>query len=202
MKPERPALIMIGGPPWVGKTTCARQVFALLHNSAWLDGDDVWRVNPFSVEDPRLRSSDRNMSFVLDTYLKSRFDFVIFSSVVLSDKAITEGILDAIEFEGYDLILFMLICSRSELESRAAKRDNVADPESRFARSAAARDAIRIDTTIMAVEEVAQAILKIVRDPSKAGLEPVPHGRAREWKLNGSQSSDIRPYQAHGAPDA
>ncbi len=65
---------MIGGPPWVGKTTCARTVFEALDNSTWLDGDDVWRVNPFSVRDSRLRNSDANMSFVLQTYLLSPFD--------------------------------------------------------------------------------------------------------------------------------
>ena len=65
---------MIGGPPWVGKTTCARTVFEALDNSTWLDGDDVWRVNPFSVRDSRLRNSEANMSFALQTYLLSPFD--------------------------------------------------------------------------------------------------------------------------------
>ena len=168
MKSERQLLIMIGGPPWVGKTTCAREVFASLENSAWLDGDDVWRVNPFSVEDPRLRNSDRNMSFVLRTYLESQFDYVIFSSVVLTDKPITDGILDAIGVQGYDLLFFMLSCSRSAIEARSAQRDNMAGPESRFTHAAKGQDAIHIDTTDMTPSEVAQAILSVVRDPDKA----------------------------------
>ena len=179
---KRQMLIMIGGPPWVGKTTCAREVFASLQNSAWLDGDDVWRVNPFSVEDPRLRNSDRNMSFVLNTYLESRFDYVIFSSVVLTDKPITDGILDAIEREDYDVLFFMLSCSRSALEARTAKRDNIAAPESRFMRAAKAQDAIHLDTTNMRPDEVTQAILYVVPDPSEAGLLAVSHGGRREWK--------------------
>ncbi len=175
-------LIMIGGPPWVGKTTCARELFELLQNSAWLDGDDVWRVNPFSVEDPRLRNSDRNMSFVLNTYLESGFEYVIFSSVILTDRPITDGILDSISYADYDILFFMLSCSQSDLETRCAKRDNTLAPESRFMRAAKAQDAIQIDTSDMTPIEVTQTILRVVKDPSKAGLVKVSCGRRREWK--------------------
>jgi len=110
------------------------------------------------------------MSFVLNTYLESRFDYVILSSVVLTDKPITDGILNAIEHEDYDILFFMLTCSPSTLEARSAKRDNIMAPESRFMRAAKVRDAIHIDTTNMTPREVAQAILSAVRDPSEAGL--------------------------------
>ncbi len=182
---------MIGGPPWVGKTACAREVFASLENSAWLDGDDVWHVNPFSVEDPRLRNSDRNMSFVLNTYLESQFDYVIFSSVVLTVKPIADGILNAIEVEGYDLLFFMLSCSRSTLKARSVKRDNVTSPESWYTDAARGRDAIHIDTTDMAPGEVARTILRVVRDPEESGLVPNSRGGIREWKLKdaGSRSA-------------
>ena len=202
MKPERPMLIMIGGPPWVGKTTCARGVFASLENSAWLDGDDVWRVNPFSVEDPRLRNSDRNMSFVLRTYLESRFDYVVFSSVVLTDKPITDGIHNAIDLGDYDILFFMLSCSRSAIEARSATRDNVADPESRFARAAKGQDAIFIDTTDMTPGEVAQTIIDLVRNPSEAGLAPVWRGRIREWKREKTHNNCVQPMRASRAADA
>ena len=188
MKAQRKQLIMIGGPPWVGKTTCAREVFASLQNSAWLDGDDVWRVNPFSVEDPRLRNSDRNMSFVLNTYIESRFDYVVFSSVVLTDKPITDGILDAIECKDYDVLFFMLTCSQSALEARSAERDNIATPESRFIHAAKTQDAIHMDTTNMTPSEVTQTILSVVRDPNEAGLVAVSHGRRREWKQKKTHS--------------
>jgi cytidylate kinase len=182
MKLKRQLLIMISGPPWVGKTTCAREVFASLENSAWLDGDDVWRVNPFSVEDLRLRNSDRNMSFVLQTYLESQFDYVIFSTVVLTEKSITDGILNAIEVKGYDLLFFMLSCSRSTLTSRSAKRDGVTEPGSWHTHTARAQDAIHIETTDMIPGEVANIILNIIRNPRAAGLLPVPRGGIREWK--------------------
>jgi len=85
----RSKLILIGGEAWTGKSTCAEILFNRLYNCAWLDGDDVWRVNPWSLDDPRLRTSDINMAFVLQTYLQAHFDYVILSSIVLSDPAIT-----------------------------------------------------------------------------------------------------------------
>ncbi len=66
----KPKLILIGGEAWTGKSTCAEILFKRLDNSAWLDGDDVWRVNPWSLDDPRLRTSDINMAFVLQTYFR------------------------------------------------------------------------------------------------------------------------------------
>lgn len=59
-------LIMITGEAWTGKTTCARLLYQELNNSAWLDGDDVWKINPFSCEDERLRNSDYSMAYVIE----------------------------------------------------------------------------------------------------------------------------------------
>ncbi len=182
MNHTRPKLIMIGGPPWVGKTACARELFTSLDNSAWLDGDDVWRVNPFTVQDPRLRNSDKNMAFVLNTYLESQFDYVIFSSVVLTDKLITRGILDAISVREYDMLFFMLTGSPQVLLSRSQERDNATSPDPRFSVAALAQDAIQIDTTVLTPVGVAAKILSIVRDPASANLMPVVTDGIREWR--------------------
>ena len=182
MNHTRPKLIMIGGPPWVGKTACARELFTSLDNSAWLDGDDVWRVNPFSVQDPRLRNSDKNMAFVLNTYLESQFGYVIFSSVVLTDELITRGILDAISVREYDMLFFMLTASPKALLSRSQERDNVTNPDPRFSIAALAQDAIQIDTTALTPADVGAKILSIVRDPTRANLMPVVTGGIREWR--------------------
>ena len=183
---------MIGGPPWVGKSTCARDVFEGLDNSAWLDGDDVWRVNPFSVRDPRLRNSDANMSFVLRTYLLSPFDYVVFSSVVLTDQPITSGILNAIDVQEYDIIFFMLICSAEALRSRSVQRDGITSPDPRFDIAARARDAIQIDTSNMTSADVAARILTIVRDPAGAGLTTVSNHGVRRWQKQQLQNHSMQ----------
>jgi predicted kinase len=144
----KPRLILIGGEAWTGKTTCARILFESLDNCAWLDGDDVWRVNPWSLDDPRLRTSDVNMAFVLQTYLRSGFDFVILSSIVLSDPAIKDRILGMIDGVDYEMVWFTLFCDESALRARALQRDAAADPEFLLlAQSRTIVGTIHIDTT-------------------------------------------------------
>ncbi len=89
-------LILLSGSPCVGKTTVGQYLFEQYENSAYLDGDWCWCVNPFSVRDKRLRNGDKNMSFVLSNYLTSGFDYVFFASVVLTDSKIRENILNDI----------------------------------------------------------------------------------------------------------
>ena len=89
-------LILITGSPCVCKTTVAYLLFQSYENSAFFDGDWAWCVNPFSVQDPRLRNGDRVMAFALDNYLQSQFDVVVFSSVAVMYEDIRRAILEAI----------------------------------------------------------------------------------------------------------
>jgi len=160
----KPKLIFIGGEAWTGKSTCAEILFKRLDNSAWLDGDDVWRVNPWSLDDPRLRTSDINMAFVLQTYLQSRFDYIILSSIVLSDPAITARILERINGVEYDLLSFTLMCDEATLIERAKLRDEKANPcfvvleETRTL-----TNTFKIDTDNKRPEEVVEEMLSIIR---------------------------------------
>lgn len=117
-------LIIISGSPCVGKTTVADKLFQSYENSAFLDGDWCWCVNPFSISDPRLRNGDKSMSFVLSNYLNSNFDYVIFSSVVVMYENIREQILEDINAENYDVIGFTLTCSENTLVQRHKMRDD------------------------------------------------------------------------------
>ena len=115
-------LIIITGSPCVGKTTVTKKLFASYENSAFFDGDWAWCVNPFSVDDPRLRNGDKTMSFALSTYLNSSFDYVFFSSVVAVDKEIRENILKDITAKDYSVLSFTLTCSEDTLRERHRKR--------------------------------------------------------------------------------
>ena len=115
-------LIIIAGSPCVGKTTVTQELFVSYENSAYFDGDWAWCVNPFAVDDPRLRNGDKTMSFALSTYLNSGFDYVFFSSVVVVDKAIREAILKDITSKDYSVIGITLTCSEETLRERHKKR--------------------------------------------------------------------------------
>ena len=118
----RKKLILISGSPCVGKTAVGMRLFESYDNSAYLDGDWCWCVHPFSVEDKRLRNGDRSVFFVLSNYLDSEFEFVFFTSVVLTDAKIRENILHGITAKDYETISFTLTCSEETLKKRHDKR--------------------------------------------------------------------------------
>jgi len=115
-------LILLSGSPCVGKTTVGQYLFEQYNNSAYLDGDWCWCVNPFSIEDKRLRNGDKSMAFVLSNYLQSEFDYVFFTSVVLTDMEIRENILKDIVATDYEVLGFTLTCSEETLIKRHDER--------------------------------------------------------------------------------
>ena len=115
-------LIIVSGSPCVGKSSAADLLFQMYENSAYLDGDWCWCVNPFSVEDPRLREGDKAMSAVLNNYLRLGFEYVVFCSVVAMYENLREGILRGIPAAGYQVIGFTLTCSEDTLRQRHRTR--------------------------------------------------------------------------------
>ena len=116
-------LILISGSPYVGKTTICEKLYQKLDNSAYLDGDWVCHFNPFSIKDPRVREVEiTNASFVISTYLKMKFKYVFFSSVILTDKNIREKIITKIDAKNFKTIGFTLMCSEETLSKRHKKR--------------------------------------------------------------------------------
>jgi broad-specificity NMP kinase len=120
-------LIIITGSPCVGKTTVADSLFESYENAAYFDGDWAWRVNPFSISDPRLRNGDKTMSFALSTYLNSSFDYVIFSSVVVIGEEIRKAIINDITAKNYTTIAFTLKCSEETLVERHKNRGDTTE---------------------------------------------------------------------------
>ncbi len=111
---------MVVCPVFLWKTGCQSDIIG--HISAFFDGDWAWCVNPFSLDDPRLRNGDKTMSFALSTYLNSDFNYVFFPSVVVVDKTIREAILKDITAEDYSVIGITLTCSEDTLRERHKKR--------------------------------------------------------------------------------
>ncbi len=123
----RQKLILVTGSPCVGKTTVTDQLFTSYENSAFFDGDWAWCVNPFSLQDPRLRGGDKTMSFALSNYLDLGFDYVFFSSVVIQGQGIRDGILRGITAKDYDVVPFVLTCTEETLRERHHKRGDTTE---------------------------------------------------------------------------
>ena len=127
-------LILISGSPCVGKTAAGTRLFESYDNSAYLDGDWCWCVHPFSVTDKRLRNGDRSMSFVLSNYLESDFEFVFFTSVVLTDAKIRENILNGITAKDYEIIGIRTGTDSNNVRSTLGRIKNggLTEPEKKF----------------------------------------------------------------------
>ena len=150
----RKKLILISGSPCVGKTAVGTRLFESFDNSAYLDGDWCWCVHPFSVSDKRLRNGDKSMSFILSNYLDSGFDYVFFTSVVLTDPGIREGILNGITAEGYETISFTLTCSEETLKKRHDKRGDPGETNYHWLRLPPYPEDIVIDTDNKSIREI------------------------------------------------
>ena len=155
-------LIIIAGSPCVGKTTVTQKLFTSYENSAYFDGDWAWCVNPFSVDDPRLRNGDKTMSFALSTYLNSGFDYVFFSSVVVVDKTIREAILKDITAKDYSVIGITLTCSEETLRERHKKRGDQNECSFFWLHLKPYKDDYVINTDNKSVQQIVDEIKAIV----------------------------------------
>ena len=155
-------LILISGSPCVGKTAVGTRLFESFDNSAYLDGDWCWCVHPFSVADKRLRNGDRSMSFVLSNYLDSDFEYVFFTSVVLTDPGIREGILHGITAQEYETISFTLTCSEETLKERHDKRGDPGETNYYWLRLPPYPGDIIIDTENKGVREIAREMKEYI----------------------------------------
>ncbi len=174
---ERPRgkLILISGSPCVGKTAVGKRLFGRYENSAYLDGDWCWCVNPFSVADRRLRNGDRSMSFVLSNYLDSGFEYVFFASVVLTDPRVRENILAGVTASGYETVGFTLTCSEETLKQRHDRRGDKGETDFRWLRLPPCPGDIVIDTDGKTVRDVVREMARHIdgatgRSPATGGL--------------------------------
>lgn len=163
-------LIIITGSPCVGKTTVTQELFASYENSAFFDGDWAWCVNPFSLEDSRLRNGDKTMSFALSTYLNSGFDYVFFSSVVAVDKVIREGILKDITAEDYSVIGITLTCSEDTLRERHKKRGDANECSFFWLHLKPYEGDYVIDTDDKTVPQIVDEMKRIIESEGQDGI--------------------------------
>jgi len=111
-------LIMIGGAPGCGKTTTAEQLKNSLERSVWLDGDWCWMMNPWEFSEQNKRMVERNISFMLNSFLENdSFEYVILSWVLHSQNLI-DTVLDSLNLEDVDIHTYSLVCDETVLEDR------------------------------------------------------------------------------------
>ena len=78
-------LVLLGGPPGVGKTTVLGYLPRAFERCACLDADDVWRVHPFEVNDATRGIAEGNVVAVVRGYLEAGFPLVFLACQSAAD---------------------------------------------------------------------------------------------------------------------
>ena len=110
-------LIFIGGAPGIGKSTIAGLLLKDLENCVWLDGDDLWRMNPFIVDKNTKAMVEINISFILNSFFMEHFLYILFTWVFHLDSVVN-AILSGIDRTDFDFIHFTLISDEKNLKER------------------------------------------------------------------------------------
>ena len=156
------ALILLTGAPSIGKSTVARELLGRLNSAAWLDGDDVWRINPFSVNTLTKALVERNICCILRNYLEAGLSWVILSWV-LHRQEIIDRLLFALADVEHECYAFALVADEAALCQRYAedaRRDPLSAPPLDRLRQSRETNTIQIDTTNKTPQEVAAEVLQ------------------------------------------
>lgn len=165
----RKKFIIVNGTMGVGKTATCKLLYKSLDNSVWLDGDWCWMMNPFVVNEENKEMVQKNIHFMLRSFLtNSNIENIIFNWVIHTEDIfdMVLGGLSDLEFEVHKITL---ICSEDELRKRIGKDVAINDrDEECFARSVERlilyknMNTTKIDTSDLSVEETVEKIKEIV----------------------------------------
>ena len=161
-----PRLIFVTGAPAAGKTAVCRILFKRLANAAWLDGDDVWRINPFRVDAQTTALAEGNIQSVLRNYLSSGFEHALLSWV-LHEQSIIDRILRGLDGIAFQFYAFTLVCEEATLAERFAEdpaRGQVSSLALQRLRESKALATIHVETDGLEPRQVARKIEAILAE--------------------------------------
>ncbi len=114
-------LIFINGTMGAGKTTVSRALKNKLAPCAFADGDNLWEMSPFLVNEKTKAMVLHNIAAVLAGFLDSGvFENVLFCWV-MHEESIVKEILSRLNGRAFDFSLFTLQCDHKTLEARLQK---------------------------------------------------------------------------------
>jgi hypothetical protein len=162
-------LVLIGGPPAVGKTTLLEYLPRHFDSCACLDADDVWRIQPVDYLhlSPTMKTLwFRNVTSVLRNYLDAGASYV-FLTWVLANPLLVEQVLEPLRDACDANMLLFLVATPEALEARCRRepdRGRLVGYGLTKLRQIEALPHPRIDTTNLDSPAVAERVAALVKD--------------------------------------
>lgn len=153
----------------VGKSSVSRKLLEMLPAAVWLDGDWCWNPRPFVVNQITKSVVLDNVCHCLNNFITcGQYQNIIFSWV-MHRQDIIDDILSALNASGVKVVNISLICTTQALESRlrgdiqsGLRMADVVERAMERLKCYAALDTIKIDTTQLTVQQVAEKIQPLI----------------------------------------
>lgn len=110
-------LILISGTMGVGKSTITQELAKRTENSAYLDGDWCWMINPFVVNAENKSMVINNIHYLLNSFIHNSMIETIFFCWVMDEQEIVDLLLDGINQDRIELQHFSLIATPEHLKA-------------------------------------------------------------------------------------
>lgn len=158
-------LIIINGTPGVGKSTVSKLLNQEIENSAWLDGDWCWMMNPFIVNEENKAMVESNIYHHLNNYLKNSSLKVIIFSWVIGHDQLMDKIISNIDIDSEYTYKITLMCDDDILRQRLHTDDRSMERiENSIERQKNYHlmNTVKIDTSKLSIEETMKEIGAII----------------------------------------
>ncbi len=165
MNTTKKQLIIINGTMGIGKTTICRSLYQKIQHCVWLDGDWCWMMNPWNFSEENKRMVEKNITFLLRSYLTNPdFDYVIFSWVLHTEN-IFNIILGRLKDLNFKLKKITLTCSeealRERMRDKGENEDKIKKSIERL-HQYSSMDTDKVDTTHLTESETVDKILSVI----------------------------------------
>lgn len=155
--------ILLIGLPGVGKTTTGKYLYSQIPRSQYVDGDDLWRIHPFEVNDTNKQMVEHNIISVYQGFLNNpSLQYFIFSWVVAN-----HDLLHKITtwFKDTNPIIVLLECNKETYIHRLQedhRNPSILERYDKMQDSYKTMDVYRIDTTDKSVPDIMKEIQAII----------------------------------------
>lgn len=119
-------LIIIGGCSGAGKSTIGRLVAGTLEPSAWIDIDDLGRVNPWSYDADLLALGAENVIALAHNFWRAGYRYVVLSGGVPT-QFVLDQLIAKVQFHGRIIYIWLDVNKTVRDRRRLARARDDAD---------------------------------------------------------------------------